>query len=109
MKNAILLSLLIPLFSLNLEAGPKTYVDFDLINPTEESIPLVIPNVMNPNLSPDSRSGVRLKVGQEILFRYKGKKRVLLVVTEELEGKRLDVSQLLKERKEQLVKEKAEK
>ena len=77
----------------------KTYVTFDLRNKSMKSIPLLIPGVMNPNLSPMSRSGVSLEVGQKILFRYKGKKRVLLIVTEDLEGATIEVSKLLKERK----------
>ncbi len=77
----------------------KTYVEFTLRNESAKSIPLIIPGVMNPNLSPMSNSGVSLKVGQEILYKYKGKKRVLLVVSKDLEGKTLKVNKLLKEAK----------
>ncbi len=58
---------------------------------------------MNPNLSPFSNSGVDLKMGQEIFFKYKGKKRVLLVVDESINyGDVVDVSGLLKERKQEI-------
>jgi len=79
-----------------------TYVEFTLRNESAKSIPLIIPGVMNPNLSPMSNSGVSLKVGQEILYKYKGKKRVLLEVTEDLEGKTLKVNKLLREAKKKI-------
>ena len=49
-------------------------------NGSLQSIPLVIPGVMNPNLSPESKSGVSLDVGQKVYFFPKGKggKRELL-------------------------------
>jgi len=77
-------------------------VDFTLHNSTGKSIPLIIPGVMKPNLSPNSDSGVDLAVGQEVFFRYKGKKRLPLEVTADLEGKRLDVAELIKERRKAL-------
>lgn len=68
-------------------------VAFNLINSGFRSIALEIPGVMNPNLSPKSRSGVRLDYGQEILF----KGRVLLTVGPELEpGTDLDVRALIR-------------
>lgn len=86
------------------EAAPAS-VSFTLRNTSAKSIPLLIPGVMNPNLSPISNSGVTLKVGQEILFRYKGKKRVLLVVGPELEGQTLKVPKLLSDRKKEIDEE----
>ncbi len=80
----------------------NTYVDFTLRNNSLKSIPLIIPGVMRPNLSPRSNSGVGLVVGQKILFKYKGKKRVLLIVSEDLEGSTLEVSKLLKQRKKEI-------
>lgn len=78
-------------------------VSFKLINPSAKSIPLIIPNVMNPNLSPFSESGVDLKIGQEILFRQKGKKYVLLTVSNEIQnGEKVNVRKLLNERKKEL-------
>jgi len=77
-------------------------VSFKLINPSAKSIPLIIPNVMNPNLSPFSESGVDLKLGQEILFRQKGKKYVLLTVSNEIQdGEKVNVRKLLNARKKE--------
>jgi len=58
----------------------ERYISFTLRNETLKSIPLVIPGVMNPNLSPQSNSGVRLKIGQEIKYKKGGRDRLLLVV-----------------------------
>ncbi|MDP5169202.1 MAG: hypothetical protein NWR72_03070 [Bacteroidia bacterium] len=95
--KSVVLTLALLLGSLAASAVP-----FTLHNKTLSSIPLIIPNVMNPNLSPMSDSSVDLEVGQQILFKYKGKKYLLLEVTEELRGQTLEVSTLLKERKEEL-------
>ena len=79
-------------------------VSFTLVNSTNESIPLIIPNVMNPNLSPNSKSGVDLKIGQELLFKNKGKRYVLFTVDETItEGQQIDVYEVLKARKEALA------
>ena len=81
----------------------RKYISFTLRNNTKKSIPLIIPTVMNPNLSPLSNSGVDLKVGQKVLFKAKGKKQVLLVVSRNIkQGEVLDVAKLLKERKKEL-------
>jgi len=78
-------------------------ISFKLINKSAKSVPLIIPNVMSPNLSPFSTSGVDLKIGQELLFKNKGKKYVLLTVDETIkEGQEIDVNQLLKDRKKEL-------
>ncbi len=78
-------------------------ISFKLINPSDESIPLIIPNVMNPNLSPNSSSGVDLKIGQELLFRNGLKRYVLLTVDEKIkEGDEIDVYEILQERKKEL-------
>lgn len=80
-----------------------TMISFKLINPSAESIPLLIPDVMNPNLSPNSESGVDLKIGQEIFFRAKGKKYLLLTVNEDIQpGEKIDVRALLTKRKAEL-------
>ena len=84
-------------------AAPDNSISFTLANKSAESIPLIIPGVMNPNLSPMSNSGVSLAVGQQILFRYKGKNQVLLVVDRSIqEGAKIDVATLLKEKKAEL-------
>ncbi len=84
-------------------ASNPTSVSFILRNNTAKSIPLIIPSVMNPNLSPFSNSGVNLEVGQEILFRANGKRQVLLVVDENIQpGEKIDVAKRIKERKKEL-------
>lgn len=80
-----------------------TSVSFILQNKSAQSIPLLIPSVMNPNLSPFSKSGVELKIGQEILFRSRGRKYVLLTVDDSIApGDNIDVAALLKARKKAL-------
>jgi len=84
-------------------AEPDDYVEFTLQNTTAQPIPLLIPGVMNPNLSPFSQSGVSLKVGQEILFRQGGRKYVLLTVDGSIQpGEEVDVAQRLEARKKEL-------
>jgi len=78
------------------------YVSFTLRNNSAKSIPLIIPTVMNPNLSPFSNSGVDLKIGQEILFKVKGKTYTLLTVDSSLADTTIDVASRLKERKKEL-------
>ncbi len=90
-----------------LQAGPTDYVHFTLRNESTRSIPLIIPDVMNPNLSPMSNSGVNLKVGQEIYFFPKGQKKrghkeLLLIVDESLQDKVLKVNELIRIRKREL-------
>ncbi len=81
----------------------NTRVEFSLQNSSAKSIPLIIPTVMNPNLSPFSKSGVTLKIGQEVLFKAKGKKRILLVVDDSIkDGDVIDVAKLLPSRKREL-------
>ena len=58
----------------------ERYISFTLRNETLKSIPLIIPGVMNPNLSPQSNSGVRLKIGQEIKYKKGGRAHLLLIV-----------------------------
>ncbi len=78
-------------------------VSFTLVNLSNKPIPLIIPNVMNPNLSPNSSSGVDLKIGQELLFRSGLKRYVLLTVDETIkEEQELDVYALLQQRKKEL-------
>lgn len=84
-------------------AGKDKRISFTLTNSSAKSIPLIIPNVMNPNLSPFSSSGVDLKVGQELLFRNGLKKYVLLTVDSSIEeGQKIDVAKLLRKRKKEL-------
>jgi hypothetical protein len=79
------------------------YIDFTLQNTSDNSIPLIIPDVMNPNLSPQSNSGVKLRVGQEIRFRKGFRTYLFLKVSDEIKtGEVLDVAKLLEERKVEL-------
>ncbi len=64
---------------------------------------------MNPNLSPFSDSGVDLSEGQKIYFFYNGKKQLLLTVTADLSGKKLDVANLIAEREAELNAERPKK
>jgi hypothetical protein len=89
------------------EAAPvapkNNYVSLTLRNKTMKSIPLQIPSVMNPNLSPNSKSGVDLKMGQEIYFKTGAKKHLLLKVDDSLkDGQEIDVAALIVKRKEEL-------
>jgi hypothetical protein len=82
---------------------PEKYIQFTLRNSSMQSIPLIIPTVMNPNLSPNSNSGVSLKVGQEIFFKANGKRQILLVVDQTIQnGDVIDVSKILPRRKKEL-------
>jgi len=81
------------------------YVELFLRNKSLKAISLLVPGVINPILSPLSRSGVSLKAGQKILFRYKDNNKILLVVSSDLAGKSIDVAKLLKEAKEDLDKD----
>lgn len=78
-------------------------IDFTFKNNSLKSIPLIIPGVMNPNLSPYSSSGVGLKMGQEVYFKNNGKKYILLVVDEtNYKGQVLVINELIKTRKKEL-------
>ena len=79
------------------------YISFSLRNETAQSIPLIIPGVMNPNLSPFSNSGVSLKIGQQINFRQGLKTYTLLTVSPDIEeGAVLEIGALLKAKKIEL-------
>lgn len=85
------------------KVNKSRYISFTLQNTGAKSIPLIIPTVMNPNLSPYSKSGVDLKIGQEILFKNGLKKYVLLTVDDNIKnGDVLDINQLLADRKREL-------
>ena len=83
------------------QATEAKIIAFVLSNPTLSSIPLEIPGVMNPNLSPKSESGVALQPGQPIYWTpRKGSRTLIYRVPEDLlPGTRLDVSDLLEEAK----------
>ena len=75
-------------------------IQFTLQNTSMKSIPLIIPNVMNPNLSPFSSSGVALEIGQKIYYK-KGMKKILLLTVDETikQGDKIDVAQMIKDLK----------
>jgi hypothetical protein len=98
MKNFLLLLA----FCLGGIALQAQSVSFTLRNNSLSSIPLKIPGVMNPNLSPMSNSGVSLEVGQKIYFQHRGRKKLLLEVTTDLEGTKVIVNEEIKRRKEEL-------
>ncbi len=75
-----------------------TSIRFELFNSTKTVIPLWIPGVMNPNLSPNSKSSVTLKIGQILYYKSKGKKRVLFEVDERISHDAvIDVAALIQE------------
>lgn len=85
-------------YTYNPENAPE--INFTLHNSSLKSIPLIIPNVMNPNLSPMSNSGVSLKVGQKIYFRDGAKKVLILTVDESIKpGDKIDMAKLVKDLK----------
>jgi hypothetical protein len=59
-------------------------IRFQLYNSSETAIPLWIPGVMNPNLSPNSKSTVTLKIGQVVYYKSKGRKQVLFEVDDRI-------------------------
>ncbi len=72
-------------------------INFTLQNTSSRSIPLIIPDVMNPNLSPLSNSGVSLKMGQRIYYK-KGLKKILILTVDETikTGDKIDIAKLVK-------------
>lgn len=77
-------------------------IPFTLRNNSLRAIPLEIPGVMNPNLSPISDSGVDLAEGQKIYFLHQGKTYLLLEVSEKYRGQILKVNKLIRQRKRNL-------
>ena len=75
---------------------PAKSVTFTLHNSSSESIPLVIPGVMNPNLSPMSNSGVALEIGQKIYYKHGMKKVLILTVDSSIEnGDKIDIATMV--------------
>lgn len=72
------------------------------------SIPLIIPGVMNPNLSPKSNSGVGLDVGQKVYFFPNGKKKkkelLFMVAATWKRDTILEIDKMIKKRKIELLK-----
>ena len=105
MKN-ILLILLVSLSFANAKAQniPMTFH-----NGSFTTIPLIIPGVMNPNLSPKSNSGVSLDVGQKVYFFPNGKKKnrelLFIVASNWKKDTILQIDKIIKQRKSELLKE----
>lgn len=79
------------------EVDANQMITFTLHNSSAKSIPLVIPSVMNPNLSPFSNSGVSLKVGQKIYYKKNGKKKLLFEVDNSIKnGDKIDVAKRIR-------------
>lgn len=78
-------------------------INFTFHNGSLQSIPLVIPSVMNPNLSPLSNSGITLDIVQVVYYFPNGKKEkkeVLFVVTDTFkDGEVLEIDQLINVRR----------
>ena len=93
MKKTIALFVFLIGFSISSFAIP-----FTLRNNSLKSIYLKIPGYMNPNLSPMSNSGVDMEVGQKVYFFIKKKKYLLFEVTDDMEGKKLIVNEIIQKR-----------
>lgn len=69
---------------------------FYLVNTTNQSLPLRIPGIMNPNLSPHSKSGVDLPIGQKIFLNVRGKDLLIFTVTDTIpKGAKINVADLI--------------
>lgn len=86
--------------ALSFHIGAQKSINFTFHNGSLQSIPLVIPTVMNPNLSPLSNSGITLDMGQVVYYfpnGKKGKQEVLFVVDDTFkDGEVLEIDQLIK-------------
>ena len=71
-------------------------VAFYLVNSTAQTLPILIPGIMNPKLTPFSQSGVELPWGQKIYLKTPGEKLLLLTVTDSIpKGAGIDVADLI--------------
>jgi hypothetical protein len=70
-------------------------------NNSLKSIPLVIPGVMNPNLSPLSTSNVSIPEGTVVYFIYKKKQYELVTIKADME-KTVIINELIEQRKKEL-------
>jgi hypothetical protein len=107
--KAVLAGLLLSFLAFNNRINAQ-YIPMTFKNGSMKSIALVIPGVMNPNLSPMSTSGVSLKVGQKVYFSpegKKGKKELLFTVNSTFKKDTvLQIDELIKIRKKELNLEK---
>ena len=71
-------------------------INLELINKSSKSISLIIPGVMSPNLLPNSTSNLKLKIGQEIIFKKNLNKSILYTVSEKNEdGDKIYINELI--------------
>lgn len=71
-------------------------VAFYLVNSTAQTLPILIPGIMNPKLTPFSQSGVELPWGQKIYLKTPREKLLLLTVTDSIpKGTGIDVADLI--------------
>lgn len=105
----LIFALFISLFFINLQAQN---IRMTFHNGSLKSIPLVIPGVMNPNLSPLSNSGISLDVGQKIYFFPNGKRKSKALLFEvDIAFKQdtiIEIDELIKKRKVALLEKKEE-
>ena len=74
------------------DSNTKT-ISFTLHNSSLKSLPLIIPGVMKPNLSPMSNSGVSLEMGQKIYYKKGGARILVLTVDENIQpGDKIDMA-----------------
>ena len=71
-------------------------INLKLINDSSISISLIIPGLMSPTLSPNSTSNVKLKIGQDIIFKKNMKKSIIFTVSEKNEdGDKVYINELI--------------
>lgn len=84
-------------------ASKEGSIKLVFINESAKSIPLIIPTVMNPNLSPNSKSSVIVRYGQEILFKHQYRVHILTVINDNFNScDTLKIDELVRLRKQQL-------
>lgn len=83
--------------------GSALAANLSFENRSDMSIPLEIPGVMNPNLSPNSKSGVTLERGQKVYFRLDGRRALLLEIKDEQDGQIVVVNALVAKRTAELA------
>lgn len=86
-----------------LAIGKSQTISMTFHNGSLKSIPLNIPGIMNPNLSPISDSGVTLEVGQKVFYYpngKKGKKELLFEVDDTFQKDTiLQIDEIIKQKK----------
>ena len=71
-------------------------INLELINKSSKSISLIIPGVMSPTLLPNSTSNLKLKIGQEIIFKKNLNKSIIYTVSEKNEdGDKIYINELI--------------